>query len=320
MAGVPGLSSQVHTHELNGTDDNDWTGGYSMSTYQRFRHSEWAVLRETTYHVLKEAGATDATLRRYVECGTGCQVYHSPSEQKLYISSATCKNRFCQPCARARRGMIAENLRAFCEGKHLRLITLTIAHNNQPLEDLISRVWTSFKLLRRRSDWQAHVAGYAAFLELKWSTRSNWWHVHLHILSEGSWWDRRELSAAWHTVTGDSFIVDIREVTSDEGISYTAKYASKPLSLADLPREQRATAVRSIHHRRLWQVGGFWKGECKLLATKPLPVDLQFVASFSSLLDDAKRGNTSAKEILTAIVGGAAEEFSREEFPDFDSG
>lgn len=312
------LSSQVHTHELTGTDDDDFTGGYSMSDYQRFRHSDWAGLRAATFSVLKEAGATEATLRRFIECGQGCSVWHSPSEQRLFVSSATCKNRFCVPCSKARRSQIAGNLAAFAAEKHLRLITLTLQHHNAPLPDLISRLWASFKLFRRREDWKTHVSGFAAFIELKWSQRSNWWHVHLHVLAEGSWWDRRELSAAWHAVTGDSFITDIREVTTDEGITYTAKYASKPLALADIPPEQRAAAVRSIHHRRLWQVGGAWQGECKLIAVKPLPADLVYVTSFSALLSEARRGDIPARELLEKILGGAAEEFTRPGPSDVD--
>lgn len=312
------LSSQVHTNEISEQQTNDWSGGYSMSEYQRFRHSDWRVLRESTYYVLQAAGATEATLRRYVQCGEGCQVWHSASEQKLYVSSSTCKNRFCVPCSKARRGQIAENLRAYCEGKHLRMKTLTLAHHNAPLQDLISRMWTSFKELRRRSDWKTHVKGFAAFMEVKWSNRSQWWHVHIHILSEGSFWDRRDFSAAWHTVTGDSFITDIREVTTDEGITYTAKYASKPLALADIPEEQRAIAVKALHHRRLWLVGGSWAGECKLLATKPLPSDLTFVRSFSALITDARQGDIAAGELLRAIVGGRAVEFTQAEDADFD--
>jgi hypothetical protein len=312
------FSSQVHTHELNGTADSDFDVESSMSSYQRFRHSDWATMRKMTFDVLKESGASDSALNRFVQCGNSCQVYYSPSEKKLFISADTCKNRFCSPCANARRGMISDNLTTFAAGKHLRLKTLTLAHHNAPLEDLITRIWTCFKLFRRRADWKAHVRGFAAFLEIKWSERSNWWHVHIHILSEGTWWDRREFSAAWHAVTGDSFITDIREVNSEEGIRYTAKYASKPLSLSDIPAKHRAHAVNCLHHRRLWQVGGSWKGQCKLLATKPLPADLQFVNSFTDLVNDARRGNVEAKEILTAIVGGLAEEFSRNDVPDFD--
>jgi hypothetical protein len=314
------FSSSVHTHELTGTDDGDWMGGYEPSQYQRFRHSDWAVFRKQTFDVLQASGATEASLRRFVQCGSTCTVWHSPSEQRLYISSETCKNRFCVPCSKARRSQISKNLAAFCDGRHLRLITLTLAHHNAPLEDLITRLWGSFKLLRRRADWNTHVHGFAAFMELKWSPRSKWWHVHLHILCEGSWWDNKELSNAWHTVTADSFVTDIREVTTNEGITYTAKYASKPLALADIPQDQRTTAVRSIHHRRLWLVGGTWRGNCKLLATKPLPADLVFVSSFSALLHEAKRGDAPALELIKAIVGGAAEEFTRADEPDFDTG
>lgn len=275
-------------------------------------------MRETTFKLLEQTGATEATLRRFIECGQGCQVFFSPSEQRLILSSASCRNRMCVPCAAARRSQIANNLASFCESKHVRLMTLTLAHHNAPLPDLVTRLWASFKALRKREDWKSHVKGFAAFVEIKWSDRSKWWHVHLHVLCEGVWWGQKELANAWHTVTADSMIVDIREVKTDEGIRYASKYASKPLALADIPSEHRVAAIQALHHRRLWLVGGDWKSECKLLSTRPLPADLQLVGSLSSIINDAQCGNASAVEILTAILGGAAEEIARPIPTDID--
>ena len=38
------------------------------------------------------------------------------------------------------------------------------------------------------------------------------WHVHLHVLVEGGYVSQRLLAADWQELTGDSCIVDIREV------------------------------------------------------------------------------------------------------------
>jgi Replication protein len=316
----PLTSSLVPTHEINGFEPIDSARDYQPSIYERFRHGSWQSLRKMTFEVLEESGASEATLRRFAECGSCCQVSYSPEKRRLFLSSSNCKNRHCKPCAAAKRSVIANNLTAFAGKKHLRMILLTIAHHNRPLPELLTRINSSFKLLRKEKQWQDHVTGFAAFTEVKWSSRSDWWHVHIHILAEGTWWDRRELQATWHAVTGDSYVTDIREVTSEEGISYTAKYASKPFSLADIPANERVNAVNGIGRRRLWQVGGSWKGKVDLLDTPKLPDDVVPVGSFTDVVNEARRGNESAKAIIEAIVGGAAEEMSTPDNQDFEFG
>lgn len=317
MDGADLPSSQVHTHELNALRLSNSDVDYSPSAYERFRHSGWIHKRSVVFKVLSKAGASEKSLDRFIQCGCCCQVGFSPSLQRLYLMSSNCRNRFCDPCSNARRSTIARNLAKFCEGKHLRLITLTIAHHDRPLPDLISRINTCFKLLRARADWKSHVRGFASFIEVKWSDRSKWFHVHLHILCEGSWWSGRDLSAEWHTVTGDSFITDIREVTSEEGIRYASKYASKPFNICDLPEEHRVSVVQSLARRRLWLIGGCWKQHAKLISTEPLPADLTSVGSFSDIVDRCYQGDAAAEEIMHALVCGAVIEVRPPEDLDF---
>lgn len=40
------------------------------------------------------------------------------------------------------------------------------------------------------------------------------WHLHLHVLFDGSYIPKNELSKAWEKITEESFIVDIRQVQS----------------------------------------------------------------------------------------------------------
>ena len=308
MTEPPPSSSQVHTHELNGFTIGDSDVRYEPSAYERFRHSGWKHKRELVYSVLKDAGTTQAGLDRYAQCGCCCQVNYSPAQKRLYLNCSACKNRFCEPCSRARRATIAGNLAAFCGEKQLRMITLTIAHHERPLSDLISRMNTSFKLMRKEIEWKSHITGFASFLEIKWSERSKWWHVHMHILCEGQWWDSKLLSACWHKVTGDSFVTDIRQVDTREGITYAAKYASKPFDLCSIPAEQRVTAVQSLRHRRLWLIGGSWKGATRLIATTPLPDDLVVLGSFREILHRSHQGDPAAERIIEAIVGGQTTE------------
>lgn len=300
----PPRSSQLDPHELTGTPPEVHPCARG-SKYERFRHRGWQGLREATYEAMKAAGTKESTLLRFSQCGSFAHAWYSPSTKRLVISASTCRCRWCEPCARARRSKITSNLKAYCEGKHLRLLTFTLQHHNAPLPDLLTRLWGSFKLLRRRKDWSEHVSGFAAFVHVKWSERSKWWHVHLHVLAEGTWWDRKEVSHAWHTVTADSFVVDVREVTNEEGIGYAARYASKPVALADVPAGERSTVLTALHHRRLWLTGGAWR-TADLLATEPLPPDLEHLDTLDAIIDRATNGDPAALDVLTALTGDSA--------------
>lgn len=318
MDGSDLSSSQVHPHELNGFCLSNSDVRYEPSAYERIRHSAWKHKREMVFEVLQAAGASEKSLDRFIQCGCCCQIGYSGKQQRLYLMASNCRNRFCEPCANARRATIARNLSRFAAGRHLRLITLTIAHHERPLPDLITRINTCFKLMRKEIEWKKHVHGFASFIEVKWSPRTKWFHVHLHILAEGTWWDGKELSATWHKVTGDSFITDIREVTSEEGVRYASKYASKPFNLCDLPAEHRITAVTALAKRRLWLVGGTWKQFAKLIKTEPLPDDLTSVGSFTDVLARCHQGDTAAGEIINAILGGKMIELPPPDDLDFD--
>lgn len=313
MASADSDSSQVHPHELTGYFLSGDDVRYEPSAYERIRHSAWNHKRSIVHDVLIKSGATEKSMDRFIQCGCCCQIGYSPEQRKLFLMSSNCRNRFCDPCANARRNTIGRNLARFAAQKHLRLITLTIAHHERPLPDLISRINTCFKLMRKEKSWKQNVVGFASFIEVKWSERTRWFHVHLHILCEGSWWDSKDLSATWHKVTGDSYITDIREVTSEEGIRYAAKYASKPFNICDLPAEHRITAVKSLHHRRLWLVGGSWRAHAKLIATEPLPPDLTSVGSFNEVVRRSHQGDVEAQEIIQAILGDNVIELQRDD-------
>lgn len=310
--GDPPPSSQVHPHEITAPTSEPWDAltpppevvADELSAFQQFRHSGWLPLRRRIRSAMEAAELPPATLARFDACGRHCHLYHSPSTGKHQIRGDFCKCRTCSPCAAARARLISSNLIAFLGDRHTRMTTLTIAHKNAPLPSLITRVWKSFKLLRTHAEFQRSMVGWAAFMEVKWSTRSNWWHVHLHILSEGSWWDQRELSALWHTCTGDSYIVDIQaKGTNASRAYYASKYASKPFDAGGIPTpELLADAVRYLHRRKLWQVGGCWKPLRLLAKPKPTVTDWEHVCSLNALFADARRGVPQATALVEQLT------------------
>lgn len=309
----PPPSSQVHTHEISDPTTEPWdvltppldTGSYVLTSYQQFRFSGCLKLRDRLRTAMEAAGQTPATLKRYDECGAHSHLFLSPSTGKHTIRGDFCKCRTCIPCSAARARLISQNLIAFLGDRHTRMTTLTIKHNNAPLDKLISRLWKSFKLLRQEPGFDLKMRGWAAFMEVKWSERSHWWHVHLHILSEGSWWDQKELSAAWHACTGDSYIVDIQaKGTNASRAYYASKYASKPFDAGSIPTpELLATAVENLHRRKLWQVGGEWKS-LRLLAKPTASItDWTYACSLNTLFNDARSGQPAAMKLVHELIG-----------------
>lgn len=235
-----------------------------------FRHSSWRNRRLKTWAALQATHASSTRLDRFANCGSGCYIDRNLETDKLRTVANYCHDRFCLPCATARARLAADVVACHCAGRRVRFLTLTLKHQPLPLATTIDRLFRSFTALRHRQDWIAHVTGGVAFLEIKPALDGSGWHPHLHVLIEGDFWDQRDIARAWHEITGDSFIVDIRQVKSaPEVAAYVAKYASKPgcKELYDHPAAL-AEAVIALKGRRLMTTFGAWRA-LKLQPEKP---------------------------------------------------
>jgi hypothetical protein len=116
--------------------------------------------------------------------------------------------------------------------------------------------------MKRREWWKSHVAGGMMFIEVKLS-KANLWHVHAHIICEGKYVPQHELSSEWLAVTGDSPIVDVREIKNPEAAaSYVAKYGSKGFDAGLLNEPRRlAECMKALKGSRLCTTFGAWRGE-----------------------------------------------------------
>lgn len=255
------------------------------------------------FQAMIDAGWTDKQLARFQDCGSMCSLWRSKSTGDPFIMGNFCKCRTCAPCQAARAALVRGNVAQHIAGRTVRFITLTLKHREWPLRKMIARLKVCFKALRKEEEWKQHVRGFAAFLECKHEPRSNSWHVHYHILAEGSLWMQRDISNLWLQVTGDSMIVDIRAVNDAAGGAYyAAKYATKPYDAGAFKDPMvLAEAVRELARCRLWIIGGTWKGKLRPLATSPLPDDLEFIGTLNTLFDDAERGDESAQALIQEL-------------------
>ena len=210
--------------------------------------------------------------------------YHTIDQRKL-VKARTCKQHLvCPFCAKRRAGkMMAQYVQkidqVLSESPSLKpiMITLTVK-NGSDLAERFNHMNSALKrLLERRRDWIKKGWGKTEFRKLDGLVYSceftfnpdTGWNPHVHILTLAhDWIDREALSSEWKSVTGDSFIVDVRRIKNKStnidsgsdmlaGIAEVMKYA---LKFSDLPPDQVWTAYTTLRGKRLMGSVGSLRG------------------------------------------------------------
>lgn len=268
---------------------------------QRFRHSGWAVRRHQIYKALLRTHRPDARIDRFCNCGAGAQLQVSQDGNDLRYICMRCKDRWCAPCCSERSAGFAERVAQQIAGKTTRFITLTLRHSNTPLAAQIDRLYRSFAALRRRATTCTVFEGGAAFLEPKRNRANDGWHPHLHIITEGTYIDQRDLSRTWHEITGDSSIVDIRRVHDNADVArYVCKYVTKPAdpSVFACP-DALDEMITALAGRRLCMTFGTWRG-IRLDADPPDAEHWITIGSVDTLRSNAAAGDVNAIRYMEA--------------------
>lgn len=255
---------------------------------------------------LLAVGEGERQYSAFVNCGAQCIVEFCADEQKYRLRADYCKCRHCEPCARAKAGLMAANLRKRLETRpkgRYRLVTLTLLHSNTPLVNQIRRLYKSFSDLRNRILWKRSQHGGVAIMECKWDKKTRHWHPHLHCITEGAFMHQRDLAGAWHEITGDSFIVDIRELSSEKDAAhYVSKYVSKGTN-GEVWHDRDAaqewvTAMKGV---RTAATFGDWRG-FKLLGHDKDERNWTRVSSLREVILAARTGEAWAKGCLQNLI------------------
>ena len=120
--------------------------------------------------------------------------------------------------------------------------TLTLRSDSntkkRSLKDGCKEIKSSFRKLRKRDIWSRCVGGVGRIENT--ASKKFGWHPHLHsILLLKNYIPQNLLSDAWHDITKDSMIVDIRSVKHiAAGLVETIKYPFKPADILKLNKAQ----------------------------------------------------------------------------------
>lgn len=185
----------------------------------------------------------------------------------------------------------------------LRLCTLTLADDGQPLTDRIDRLYRAFRDLRKTDLWRHHVRGAVAVLETTLGRFNDHWHVHLHVLFEGSFLPHSQLKREWYAATGDSFIVHLKAVHGRKAAArYVAAYIAKPLDVLTWPNARIQEYAEATHGRRLLATSGsFHKGAMDTDDTPDVPPPSTFVAQVTALHRAEEKGCEHTRHALDVL-------------------
>lgn len=247
-------------------------------------------------------GQSENRLTAFANCGSALFVAVNRLDGSARLTCNSCHDRFCVVCGRTKARVISAATTALLRAHETRFVTLTLRASNTPLVDQLARITRDFTVLRRRAWWKAHVTGGAAFLEVKIGENSGRWHVHLHVLVAGSYLPQRELSSEWYAVTGDSFIVDVRECTDPAGrAAYVTKYVTKPASAEVFADPARLDEfVAAMKGKRLCNTFGTWRGTC-LDPSAPAEGEWESVGDVDTVMRRAAGGDPGSLRLLLLL-------------------
>lgn len=256
----------------------------------------------------------DATLEAYK------QIYPHPSDRPRYaletcrdyayfalnrvdstvkVMSNGCRERWCPMCAGQKKKFASESVQQWIEAlEKPRFLTLTMEHEEGKLLPQIEFLQDSFRRLRQRVYWKNHVFGGVWFLQIHRSKHDGCWHPHLHILLEGKYMEKEDLSDLWQLVTFGSYIIKLKRVHDVErAAKYVARYSARPAVLSEMPLADRMEIIRALKGKRM--CGTF--GTAKVVTLTPPKIesdaDWVHVGFYDTLVKDAWT-DRAAREIL----------------------
>jgi hypothetical protein len=248
--------------------------------------------------------ATRKLYRKLSDCCRSPLVYIDDEADRLWLSEQRCRSRICPRCGKSRSWQLVARVDELVKQMNSpRFVTLTLRSSDAPLRDQLHRLQTCFARIRRSKTWKGAFLGGVSTVEVTFNPERRQWHPHLHLIADGSYIPKHELSEAWHTATGDSSIVDIRLLHSrSEIVRYLIGYVTKGSNTAAIPDDKLPTWANAIHGLRLVNTFGTTR------RLRPEPEDFnarsshEFADYLSHLQAQADKGDVEAAAIVAAVL------------------
>lgn len=226
------------------------------------KRTKWAWLRDDIRAKVGECGQKGIKMT----C-SGCNTPH--------YFEFRCDHRLCPTCSRLASLRLFHELKDIAvtlprdiPGWSLKMITLTkkktsISADYEIIRDSIKKLWHN--LFERKRD--GIKSGAAVSFELGGGR-----NVHVHWLFYGPYVPKSKLKREWFRLTGDSYIVDIKQIKEMGAIYEVVKYISKNLDVDDLSDDVLEFYMAIRGRRRVRTYGCFYNRRKDAAADKPVCV------------------------------------------------
>ena len=238
-----------------------------LFTLSKFKENyEKDVKNEESIKALKSA-------QKLNECGNYLlfKNFYTIGEVKLSKLRTCGQHLLCPFCAAIRASRAIQKYveridQVLQENRKLKpvLITLTVK-NGSDLAERSEHLMKSFrKLLDRRRDYEKKGRGFNEFCKVQgamysyentFNEKTGEWHPHIHMFAlVDQWIDQQEFSEYWHSLTGDSMVVDVRRAKKEKGHGYSkaaAEVCKYALKFGDLSVENTWEAFKVLKGKRL---------------------------------------------------------------------
>lgn len=243
---------------------------------------------------------------RLKHCGSHAWVFQDPVTGRYVVRSNGCNLRICPRCRRRLQHKISARIAELltpCRKSEWQMITLTLKHNDEKLQDQLDRLRASFRKLRQRKLWKASVSYGYGILEINRNKTSSQWHPHLHVLARTDFIDWSQLRKDWLAVTGDSNIIDCQHVTSSRiAAIYVAKYVGKmPMPAIHDDWDLLADWYFALRAGKMLIRFGKHPPRQRELPIDPAP-ELIALGRLATLIFNAAHGHAAAQRHLSALT------------------
>lgn len=238
------------------------------------RYSEARRLSLGMHSFLRGAGHVKEA-RKLADCANYLlfRHYYTVDKVRLHAAGFCRKHLLCPLCAIRRGGKMLkayldryEAVMAEHAGLRPYLVTLTVK-NGDDLAERLRHLRRGLKAMfqarrdygKRGGAFPQFALSHGGFHAIEVTNKGQGWHPHAHMV-----WlcrvepDQDALSAEWHALTGDSWVVDVRPITDPvTGFIEVCKYA---LKFSDLSHADNWHAFRVMSGQRLIDSHGLMRG------------------------------------------------------------
>jgi hypothetical protein len=232
-----------------------------QSRAQHAMHARTKQHRERIIEVMHTA-SHPSLVRRAWKMGMCCvspMIYAQKGKLPICVADR-CRDRMCPTCQAYRAGEVRRKLETCVQRCNaVRLLTLTMKHESSEVGKCVDAIIESFRRLRKHKEWKKHVRGGAYVVETTTGKTGDHWHVHLHVLVDGVYWDQKSIQSAWSTAVGAPSIAHIQAIHErQKAVTYVTKYVTKAVDAGAWSDDQLREYAIGMHRRRLMGTFGKW--------------------------------------------------------------